>query len=181
MSPISDIKITYSPRRRKTISARLKKGVMYVAAPRGIHEAELQKTITRLKERLIKRQRGKELNTTHDLRAAAEKLNRQYFDGKLQIASIEYSSQQEHRYGSCNFRTGSIRISHRLASMPDWVRDFVIYHELAHLVVHGHGPRFHALESRYRLAERARGFLIAKGLEESEDPDTENSSGDLSE
>jgi predicted metal-dependent hydrolase len=47
------------------------------------------------------------------------------------------------------------------------VLDYVIVHELAHLVSSGHGPKFGRLVDRYPLAERARGFLIAKGL----DPD----------
>jgi predicted metal-dependent hydrolase len=46
--------------------------------------------------------------------------------------------------------------------MPPWVLDYVIVHELAHLVVDGHGPVFDALVDRYPLAERARGYLIAK-------------------
>jgi predicted metal-dependent hydrolase len=50
------------------------------------------------------------------------------------------------------------------------VLDYVIVHELAHLRYHGHGPRFRALVDRYPLAERARGFLIAKGLEPEEVP-----------
>ena len=47
----------------------------------------------------------------------------------------------------------------------------MIVHELAHLAVHGHGPKFWALVERYPRTERARGFLIAKGLEEDADPD----------
>jgi hypothetical protein len=37
----------------------------------------------------------------------------------------------------------------------------VLIHELAHLEVADHGPRFQALVRRYELAERAEGYLIA--------------------
>jgi hypothetical protein len=43
--------------------------------------------------------------------------------------------------------------------MPHWVRDYVLVHELAHLLVPGHGPDFWALVQRYPRTERARGYL----------------------
>jgi hypothetical protein len=64
-----------------------------------------------------------------------------------------------------------VRISSRLSREPGWVIDYVIVHELAHLSVSGHGPRFWRLVERYPLAERARGFLMARGLETGE-PDS---------
>jgi predicted metal-dependent hydrolase len=42
------------------------------------------------------------------------------------------------------------------------VLDYVIVHELAHLVVPGHGRKFWGLVDRYPRAERARGWLMAR-------------------
>jgi predicted metal-dependent hydrolase len=97
-------------------------------------------------------------------RRAAE-LNRQYFGGKLKWREIRYVANQQRRYGSCTPVTGTIRISHRVATMPVWVRDYVIVHELAHLQEANHGPRFWRLVNRYPRVERARGYLICLGLE----------------
>ncbi len=43
--------------------------------------------------------------------------------------------------------------------MPDHVLDYVLLHELAHLLVPGHGPAFWRLLASYPRLERARGFL----------------------
>ena len=71
----------------------------------------------------------------------------------------------------CTPADRSIRISSRLTDVPVWVLDYVLVHELAHLLEAGHGPTFRALIARYPLAERATGFLMAKGLDGDGDPD----------
>ena len=62
-------------------------------------------------------------------------------------------------------------MSTRLAAWPPWVLDYVLVHELAHLVEFDHSPAFHALVDRYPRAERARGFLIAKSMGEVDTPE----------
>jgi predicted metal-dependent hydrolase len=71
--------------------------------------------------------------------------------------------------GSCTPTDQTIRLSHRLATMPAFVRDYVIIHELAHLLEANHGPKFWKLVNRYPKTERARGYLMAVGLEEMEE------------
>ena len=50
----------------------------------------------------------------------------------------------------------------RMVDFPDWVIDYVLVHELAHLAESGHGREFKALLARYPWSERAEGYLIAK-------------------
>ncbi len=52
-----------------------------------------------------------------------------------------------------------IRLSHRLQAMPSWVVDYVLVHELAHLVEPSHSAAFWRLVDGYPHSERARGFL----------------------
>ena len=49
------------------------------------------------------------------------------------------------RWGSCQPSTGRICINVRLALYPPECLEYVVVHELCHLLERGHGPRFHAL------------------------------------
>ena len=47
--------------------------------------------------------------------------------------------------------------------MPEWVRRYVLIHEMAHLIEPNHSRAFWDIVSRYKLTERARGYLMAVG------------------
>ena len=93
------------------------------------------------------------------LMARAVELGRRHLDGAAQPAVITWVETMNHRWGSCTPANRTIRISHRLREFPPWVLDYVIIHELAHLLVDGHGPPFWDLVERYERTERARGYL----------------------
>jgi len=162
------VEIIRSQKRRKSVSAELKQGVLVVRAPARMSDAELAPIIEKLRQRLQKRTR-RPAPTDDDLEQMAQKLNREYFNGRLRWQSIRYVTNQNKRFGSCTPSLGTIRLSHRLASMPKWVLTYVLMHELAHLEEANHGPNFWALVNQYPLTERARGYLMAIGLEENED------------
>jgi predicted metal-dependent hydrolase len=167
------LRVIRSARRRSTISARLAENgsVLEVLAPAGISESELAPAIEKLKARLLRRAEKHETANDRELARRAAELNCQYFGGKLHWREIRYVTNQQRRFGSCTPATGAIRISHRVATLPGWVRDYVIVHELAHLAEPNHGRRFWQAVERYPKTERARGYLMALGLEwEGDDP-----------
>jgi predicted metal-dependent hydrolase len=170
--PGMEIEVIRSARRKKTISARMKGDTMVVRAPANISEAELQKAIDNLKTRMGRHLEKKALSND-DLEQRARMLNRRHFGGKLRWRSIRWVANQNKRFGSCTPTQGAIRISHRVGALPQWVQDYVIVHELAHLREANHGPRFWKLVDHYPLTERARGYLMALGLEEGEPDDPE--------
>jgi predicted metal-dependent hydrolase len=153
-----EIVVKRSKRRKKTIQARMVQGRIEVLAPAFISDAALQDHISRLRHKL---EIGSGPRDDAHLDARAKELNVKYFNGSLTWNSIQYSSRQEKRRGSCSYNTKTIRISRRLTSLPQWVEDYVIVHELSHLLEPNHGEQFKALVRRYPLAERAIGFLIA--------------------
>jgi predicted metal-dependent hydrolase len=164
---ISDIKITRSLKRRKTIGAQLINNILHVYAPHNISDEKLDKIIISFKQRFTNSLLKKKLNNEKPLKEIAEIINKKYLKNRLDISSIsiEYVTGQTHKFGCCNYQNKSIRISHQIAKMPDWVRDYVIMHELSHLIEPNHSKLFWDIVSEYKLAERAKGYLIAKGME----------------
>jgi predicted metal-dependent hydrolase len=67
------------------------------------------------------------------------------------------------RWGSCSHK-GHLSFSWRLILAPEWVLDYVIAHEVAHLVEMNHGPRFWRLVDRlYPDSVRPRDWLRRHG------------------
>jgi hypothetical protein len=63
------------------------------------------------------------------------------------------------RWASCTPQDRTIRISERLREAPGWVVDYVLVHELAHLLAPGHDDYFWSLVHHYPRTERAIGYL----------------------
>ncbi len=168
-APHWPVRIVRSAKRRKTVSATLQDGVLVVRAPAHMSDEALQPIIQRLRKRLQRRLQRQTLSD-EDLERRAQYLNRKYFGGRLRWTSIRWSSRQKRRFGSCTPARGTIRISQRLARAPRWVLDYVLMHELAHLVEPNHSPAFWELVQRYPWTERARGYLIALAMEEDDTP-----------
>lgn len=162
-----EINVVRSARRKKTISARLLNWyTMEVRAPADIPEAELQRAIRDLAERMeASRSKLRQFASDQDLERRAQRLNQGLFGGALRWRSIRFVSNQNTCFGSCTPVRGTIRISHRLAGAPSFVLDYVITHELAHLLEPSHSAAFWKHVYRYERTERARGYLMAMQLE----------------
>jgi hypothetical protein len=166
MSDELDIRVIRSARRTKTISGQLLNwNTLEVRAPAGMSDEELAPIINRLVEQVL-RKRGAGHPSNADLQHRAEKLNKRHFGNKLHWRSIRFVSNQRRRFGSCSPGEGTIRISDRLAQVPDFVLDYVIMHELAHLAEANHSRAFWDLVYCYKLSERARGYLMALQIED---------------
>ena len=160
-----EVKIVRSRRRLRTVSARLVKNTLLVDAPLMLSEERLEKIVANFKLKFERKKLKEELEKGDNLVERARKINEQYFGSRLKVNSIEYVTDQNTRFGCCNYQAASIRISHRIGLMPEWVRDYVVLHEMAHLVEPNHSSAFWNIVSRYKLAERAKGFLMAVGLD----------------
>ncbi|HUZ88815.1 MAG TPA: M48 family metallopeptidase [Candidatus Acidoferrales bacterium] len=155
----TQIRVVASPRRRRTVSARLVDGVIELRVPSWMSESERASWAERMRNR-IEHQIGRAQPSDRVLEGRAQALNQRHFDGRLSWSSIAFAEQQ-HRWGSCSWTAGVIRISSRAALLPAFVRDYLLMHEMAHLEVPDHSERFWQLVYSYPQTERARGYLMA--------------------
>jgi predicted metal-dependent hydrolase len=157
--PPLPVRVIASRKRRRTVAARLRSGVLELMVPATMSHAERQHWADVMMRRL---QRRNERSRPSDqkLLERARRLNERHFEGGLRWTSVGFA-EMRHQWGSCTFTDGAIRIASRAAALPDWVLDYLLMHELAHLLHSDHGPAFHEVEDRYPLSERARGYLMA--------------------
>ncbi len=159
------VEVIRSRKRKKTVQAVVTDGRIRVHMPAWMTKKDEELYVADLVAKIEKKYRSQHI----DVEARARSLARRF--DLPQPRSVRWSEVQRARWGSCSVDAGDIRVSDRLADWPTWVLDYVLVHELAHLVEPNHSPAFHALVARYPKAERATGFLIAKGLGEDDEPE----------
>jgi predicted metal-dependent hydrolase len=153
MGPTLPVEIVRSTRRKHSVEAQIINGTIRVHVPARMKQSE----VDRYTAELVARLQRAEASDRIDLVARSALLARRY---KLPLPkSIRFVDNQKSQWGSCTPATSEIRLSSRLTQFPSWVLDYVIVHELAHLVEFHHNAKFLALVDQYPKAERARGFL----------------------
>lgn len=152
------VEVVRSTRRRRTISAQRVGDRIVVHVPARMNRGEEAQWVERMVGRVLASERRR-LRSDDDLVDRARCLSARYLDGRAMPAAVRWVDNQEQRWGSCTPEDRTIRLSRRLVGMPDYVIDYVLLHELAHLLEPGHGPQFWALLEAYPRLERARGYL----------------------
>jgi len=152
------IEVRRSRRRRRTVSAYREGGRTIVLIPARFSADEERTWVDAMMRKLAAGDKRRRPSDQQLLERAAD-LSRRYLDGRAKPLSIAWVTNQNSRWGSCTPSEGTIRISARVKGMPAWVLDYVILHELTHLLQPGHGLEFWTLLESYPRTERARGYL----------------------
>ncbi len=136
---------------------------MVVLMPAGLPRAEERRLITDMLGRLARSGRRKGHRASDaDLMRRATELSTKWLEGRARPASVRWVPAMTTRWASCSPDSGELRISETLRDVPAYVLDYVVMHELVHLVVPGgHPPEFWEVVRRYPRTERAMGYLEA--------------------
>ena len=155
------VEVRRSTRRRRTVTAYRENGRTVVLIPAAFSPAEERRWVAQMVAKLQTREerRRKSLGGDEDLMARARALSAAHLDGAAEPAAVRWVDNQNRRWGSCTPADRTIRLSGRLRGMPEFVVDYVLVHELAHLLEPSHDASFWALVHAYPRAERALGFL----------------------
>ena len=152
------VEVRRSRKRRRTVAAYREDDKVVVLLPARFTRAEEQEWVAAMLARLEKSEKRRRPSDAALAKRAAG-LSAKYLEGLADPLVVRWVENQNSRWGSCTPSDRSIRLSTRLQGMPAWVIDYVLVHELAHLIESGHTPAFWAWVDRYPKAERAKGFL----------------------
>ena len=150
--------------RRRTVEVALENGRFVARVPHRAEGPQLQATIARLRASLWERLQKDSVFDDANLAERARIVQSRWFGERtLPPFTVRFSRRQNKRWGSCTFdgRRGRIRLSAHLMGHPRWVIDAVLHHEIAHLLVPDHGPRFQDLVRANPDHDRAQGYLEA--------------------
>ncbi|MDA8233273.1 MAG: M48 family metallopeptidase [Clostridia bacterium] len=141
---------------KKNSSGRIKDGVLVLDISSRLSLKEQQEHIEILTRRLLGKLAGLDSGTltglgqgeiyNHgQLQELARRINDEFYGFPLR--GIRFY-QQNSIWGSCNYRKGTIHISHRLQGAPEELLHYVVVHELCHLKVPNHSRAFWDLVAR---------------------------------
>ena len=177
------VEVRRSARRTRTVAAFWENGTAVVAIPARFTAAQEREWVQRMLAKLHKQGERRTASgrkrpaSDAALAAHAAQLSQKYLGGRAVPASVRWVSNQNSRWGSATPAEGTIRLSDKLRPMPQWVIDYVLLHELAHLLVAGHNAAFWKLLEAYPETARAKAFLegvsfaMARGLKDGGAPD----------
>ena len=122
---------------KKTHTASLKNGVLHLKLSKHDSAAHLQKAIKHLLSRVV----GNDFKP--EIARRVNEFNNMHFNMPVKSLNFKYNQSN---WGSCS-NQGNLNLSTRLLFAPDDVVDYVIIHELAHLIELNHSDRFWKLVS----------------------------------
>ncbi|GEP35079.1 metal-dependent hydrolase [Nocardioides szechwanensis] len=154
----AEVEVRRSKRRRRTVSAYRDGNRIVVLIPASLSRREEAEWVRTMVQRIEKSERRRRLSDD-DLMERAWDLSNRYLGGLAAPESVRWVENQNTRWGSCTPGDRTIRLSARLQAMPGWVIDYVLVHELAHLLESGHDAAFWAWVDRYPRSDKAKGYL----------------------
>lgn len=159
-----DYVVRASARRTRTMTAFREHGQLVVVVPARMTERQRRELVPGLVQKFLAKESGRRApRGDAELTSRAVELYHAYVaphaEGAEPVFGARWVADMRTRWGSCTTATGEIRLSDRLQAMPDWVVDYVLVHELTHLLERAHDARFWRIVGGYPATERARGFL----------------------
>jgi predicted metal-dependent hydrolase len=156
------VEVRRSKRRTRTVTAYRDGDTLVVLIPARLSKAEEAHWVTEMQRRLLRgetKRRAPSKASDSALLARCAELSARHLNGKAVPTSVRWVPPMRTRWASCTPADGSIRVSEKLREVPGWVLDYVLVHELAHLLESAHNARFWNFVRNYPRTERAIGYL----------------------
>jgi predicted metal-dependent hydrolase len=159
---LTKVEVKRSKRAKRNVTAYRDNDKTVVTVPTRMAKRDVDAYVVELVNRLD--DRDERTSSQEALEQRARLLSRKYlgqdlFETHKVPVKIRWVTNQNSRWGSCTPDEGTIRLSHRMQRMPDYVIDSVIVHELIHLLVTDHSPAFYELMNKFPQHEKAKAYL----------------------
>lgn len=150
------IEVRRSTRRKKTIEAYRNGEKVIVSIPARMSQREANQVVDEMVKKIL---HDESTPNNEQLFMRAQELNHQYLNGRAVPTSVQWSSRMSRIWGACTIEDKTIRISDRLRDAPAYALDYLLLHELIHILIPGHGADFKELLERYPELARAEGYF----------------------
>ena len=174
-----NMEVRRTARRKKTVAAVREGQLTVLYAPFRMPNYEIEEMAEELQARL-NRIDPRAFYSDTELLARAQHLSANYLFSAAQPKSVAWSEKLVSAWGICNPLHQTINLTTRLKGLPQYVIDYVLLHELVHLICTDHGRDFDNFMKLFEKKERAEGYLDALdelGLSASGSSNSERSSG----
>ena len=155
-----NVEVRRSGKRKRTVSAAREGNKTILNVPLRMSISEIED----LAHQLINKMNAKDPRayfSDTELFDRAFELSAKYLFSQADPKSVAWSQRLTSTWGICTPLEATIRITSRLQGMPQYVLDYVLLHELVHLVINDHGKDFDAFMKTYEFREKAEGYLDA--------------------
>ncbi len=157
-SDLPQYRVVRKERRRRSISAFRQGGVIEIHIPAKMSKRQELEIIPEMIAMVLRRE-GRSRKTDLQLLEIGMELLAKYLpDFDVVPASINWGNMSE-RWGSCTTVDRTIRISDRLIGAPNYVLNYIIFHELIHLRIPGHDQDFYNYLNRFTDQQKCEAFL----------------------
>jgi len=161
LSRLPEFRVIRSSRRKRTLHAFRQNGVIEIHIPDRLSRRQEFDVIPEMIDLVLKRE-NRLRKSDGALFEMCDQLLAEFLPEFSEFnerpISVTWRVMRE-RWGSCTTVDKTIRISERLNSAPDYALRYVLFHELIHLRIAGHGDDFQEFLDRYADKERAEAFL----------------------
>ena len=156
-----EIFVIRSKKRKRNISAYRQGGKIVISIPARLSKAEERAVVPEM----IAKIRSKEVAAPESelMKMADQLLSRYAPEIAIRPASVAWRNMNE-RWGSCTSVDRTIRLATKLQRAPEYVLEFVLYHEAIHLQHSDHGEDFYQYLHRYPRHLEAEAFLAGYEL-----------------
>jgi len=158
LSRLPEFRVIRSSRRKRTLHAYRQNGVIEIHIPDRLSRRQEFEVIPEMIDLVLKRENRLRKSDSALLELSDLLLAEFLPEFNERPISVTWRVMRE-RWGSCTTVDKTIRISERLNTAPDYALRYVLFHELIHLRIAGHGDDFHELLARYPDKDRAEALL----------------------